>query len=76
MCNTVPDAPYVAEDEALGFQTSAKSAARRIVVQRDDDLLTPGQVNEHWDEVQKARLNELTTWSDLKCFSRKLRRDA
>ncbi len=34
MCNTVPDAPYVAEDEMLVFQTSAKSATRRIVVQR------------------------------------------
>ena len=41
MCNTVPDAPHVAEDEVLIFQISAKSATRRIVVQRDDDLLTP-----------------------------------
>ena len=41
MCNTVPDAPDVAEDEALVFHTSAKSATRRIVVQRDDDLLAP-----------------------------------
>ena len=47
MCNTLPDAPYVAEDKALVFQTSAKSATRRIVVQRDDDLLAPEQVNEH-----------------------------
>ena len=56
MCKTVPDAPFVAEDEVLVFQTSAKSATRRVVVQRDDDLLTPEQVKEHWDEVQKARL--------------------
>ena len=56
MCKTVPDAPFVAEDEVLVFQTSAKSATRRVVVQRDDDLLTPEQVNEHWNEVQKARL--------------------
>ena len=76
MCNTVPDAPHVAENEVLVFQTSAKSATRRIVVQRDDDILTPEQVNEHWDEVQKARLKEFITWNDLKCFSRKLRRDA
>ena len=47
MCNTVPDAPYVAEDQVPVFQTSAKSATRRIVVQRDDDLLAPDQVNEH-----------------------------
>ena len=76
ICKTVPDAPFVVEDEVLVFQTSAKSATRRIVVQRDDDLLTPGQVHEHWNEVQKARLNEFTTWNDLKCFSRKLRRDS
>ena len=76
MHNTVPDAPPVGENEILVFQTSAKSATRRIVVQRDDDLLTPTQVSEHWNEVQKARLKELATWNDLKCFSRKLRRDA
>ena len=46
------------------------------MVQRDDDLSTPDQVNEHWGEVQKARFEELATWNDLKCFSRKLRRDA
>ena len=39
-------------------------------------FLTPEQVKEHWDEVQKARLKELSTWNDLKCFSRKFRRDA
>ena len=56
MCKTVPDAPFVAEDEVLVFQTSAKSATRRVVAQRDDDLLTLEQVKEHWGEVQKARL--------------------
>ena len=76
MLVTVPDAPDVGEDEMLVFQTSAKSATRRVVVQRDDDLLTPEQVNEHWDEVQKSRLKELGIWNDHKCFSRKLRRDA
>ena len=76
MCRTVPDAPFVEKDEVLVFQTSAKSATRRVVVQRDDDFLTPDQVKEHWGDVQKARLKELTTWNDLKCFSRKLRRDA
>ena len=56
MCKTVPDAPFVEKDEVLVFQTSAKSATRRVVVQRDDDLLIPDQVKEHWGEVQKARL--------------------
>ena len=74
--NTVPDAPPVASDEILVFQTSAKSATRRVVVQRDDDILTAEQVKEHCDEVQKARLKELHIWNDHKCFSRKLRRDA
>ena len=45
-------------------------------MQRDDDIPTPEQVNEHWDEVQKVRLNEIATWNGFKCFSRKLRRDA
>ena len=27
---------------------------RRAVVQRDDDLLTPAQVDEHWKEVEAA----------------------
>ena len=76
MCNTVPDALQVAENEIFVFQTSVGSATRRIVVQRDDDLLTPDQVKEHWDEVQKARFKELGIWNDHKCFSRKLRRDA
>ena len=76
MCNTVPDAPQVAENEILVVQSSAGSATRRIVVQRDDDLLTPDQVKEHWNDVQKARLKELGIWNDHKCFSRKLRRDA
>ena len=44
MCNTVPDAPHVVEDESLVFKTSVGSATRRVVVQRDDDLLTPDQV--------------------------------
>ena len=76
MCNTVPDSPDVASDEVLVFQTTAKSSTRRVVVKRDDDVLTPDQVQEHWDEVVKARIKELHVWNDLKCFSRKLRRDA
>ena len=60
----------------LVFAVPAKTGTRRKVVQRDDDLLTPQQLQENWKEVQAARLKELKTWQELICFSRKLRRDA
>ena len=44
---------------------------RRAVVQRDDDVLTPQQLDEHWPEVEQAMLKELQTWAKLKCFRRK-----
>ena len=49
---------------------------RQEVVQRDDDILTPTQLKEHWPEIQKAMLKELQTWAKLKCFSRRARRQA
>jgi len=52
------------------------NATRRAVVQRDDDVLTPEQVNENWAEVEQAMQKELQTWAKLKCFSRKPRKDA
>ena len=58
MVNTVPGARFVASDEMLVFETTAKSSTRRVVVKRDDDLLTPHQVQEHWKDVQEARLKE------------------
>ena len=47
------------------------NARRQESVQRDDDILTPAQLKEHWPEVKKAMLKELQTWATLKCFSRK-----
>ena len=32
------------------------------VVERDDDLLTPRQLQDIWKKVQAARLKELKTW--------------
>ena len=49
---------------------------RQEVVKRDDDILTPAQLKEHWPDVQKAMLKELQTWAELRCFSRKSRREA
>ena len=49
---------------------------RQEVVQRDDDILTPAQLKEHWPEVRKAMLKELQTWAKLKCFSRRARKTA
>ena len=44
VANAVPDALHVGPGEVLVFQTSAESRARRVVVQRGDDLLIPQQV--------------------------------
>ena len=60
------DTPPVGVGEMLVFAVSAKTGTRRKVVQRDDDLLTPQQLQENWKEVQAARLNELKTWQELK----------
>jgi hypothetical protein len=54
------------------FKASADSV-RREVVQRDDDILTGQQLKDHWPEVQEAMLEELLTWAQLKCFSRRAR---
>ena len=61
MTNTVEDTPPVGPGEMLVFAVSAKTGTRRKVVQRDDDLLTPQQLQENWKEVQAARLKELKT---------------
>ena len=45
------------------------NTVRQAVVQRDDDILTPEQLKQHWPQIQKEMLKELQTWSDLKCFT-------
>ncbi len=44
-----------------------------MVTQSDDDLLTPEETGQRWREVEAAIPKELTTWAELKCFSRKPR---
>ena len=61
------------EDEVLCFKAET---TRRAVVQRDDDTLTPAQVDENWESVEKAMLEELLTWKKHQCFSRKPRAEA
>ena len=53
-----------------------QNTVRQAVVKRDDDLRTPEQLKENWKEVQAAMLKELKTWADLKCFSRRLRKNS
>ena len=51
--------------EMFVFTVSGKTGTKRKVVQRDDGLLTPQQLQESWKEVQAARLKELKTWREL-----------
>ena len=51
-------------------------STRRIVVQKDDDTLTPEETRQHWREIDQAMLDELMAWAKLKCFSCKARQDA
>jgi hypothetical protein len=51
------------------------SGVKRTVVQRDDDILTAEELRTHAKEVAAAMLKELITWAELKCFSRRLRKD-
>ena len=44
------------------------TGTRRIVTQRDDDLLTPEETKQRWPEVEAALLKELLAWAKLKCI--------
>ena len=35
-----------------------QNIVRQTAVKRDDDILTPLQLKEHWPEIQKAMLKE------------------
>ena len=74
MTNTIAGLPREpAPDEMVVFKVEANSV-RKQIVKRDDDILSPQQVKDHWPEVSAAMLKELQTWAKLKCFSRKSRR--
>ena len=62
-------------EEVLVYKV-AHNKVRAKVVQRDDDLLTPEEVKQHWNEVVKAMAKELQTWAKLEGFSRKPRHQA
>ena len=50
--------PYLSPEQQLSFKTTS-TGTRRIVTQRDDDLLTPAEVRDRWPEVEAAMLKEL-----------------
>ena len=62
-----------------GVMTTYKvetNMTRRAVAQRDDDVLTPAQVNENWAEIEQTMMKELQTWARVKCCRRKPRTKA
>ena len=70
------DLPKQPERGEIVLLQMGHNQVRQVVVKRDDDLLTPEQLKEHWTEVQKAMLAELQTWNKLECFSRRPRKGA
>ena len=61
------------EGEHLCVRIYAATGTAKTAVQRDDALLTPGEVQKHWPEVTVAIKQELETWVKYGCISRKLR---
>ncbi len=57
-------------DEMSAFKVD-QNGTRREIIQRDDVILTPQQVQQNWLEIESAMLKELQTWARLKCFSRR-----
>ncbi len=54
MTNTVPNLPRkVPHDEMVAFKVD-QNGPRREIVQRDDDIRTPQQVQQNWLEVESA----------------------
>ena len=64
------------EAEHLCVRVYHAGNAQQIVVERDDALLTPDEVNKHWVLVMAAIKVELETWMKYRCSIRKKRRDA
>ena len=65
--------PAVMPDEFLIYKVGGKGSVRTSVVKRDDDVLSPEEVKQHWTDVCKAMVKELQTWVKLGCISRKAR---
>ena len=51
-------------------------ANRKVVIERDTDLLTKDEIEKHREEVTAATVAELLTWNKHGCFSRKPKRQA
>ena len=47
----------------------ANNRVKAQVVQRDDALLTPSEVKQHWKQVAEAMDKELRAWVKLGCVS-------
>ncbi len=58
---SVPNQPrQVSNDEVVSFEVDHRGT-RREIIQRDDDILTPQQVQQHCLVVESAMLRDL--WS-------------
>ena len=62
------------EGEHLCVRNYAATGPTQTVVQRDDALLTPDEVQKHWPEVAVAIKQELETWVTYGCISRMKRK--
>ena len=58
MTKTIPGLPQVAPNETVVFKTT-EEGTRRIVTQRDDDLLTAAELQQHKKSIEAAMLKEL-----------------
>ena len=71
-----PEAPLLRErGQCLVFKVN-NSNKKKMVIERDTDLLTPEEVLKHDKEVMAAIMDELKTWLKFRCFSRKSRKQA
>ena len=65
MTNCLDFGENVQEGELVLATVNRDNAIKRQVVVKEDDLLTPQEVKQQYQEVQKAMLKELKTWADL-----------
>ena len=73
----IPGCEDVTEEQYVLFTVDPKNKeARRQVVQRNDDLLTPDETKKEWAQCCQAMRKEIQTWVDLNNISRKPRSEA
>ena len=49
---------------------------KKVVIEKDNDLLARDEIQKHIDDVMAAVYDELKTWIDHDCFRRHPRRNA